>query len=193
MVFCVRFQKRVERLWANDAEAGASSARITRASLCNGGSPLQAIRLATVPQVQAIHQEPKPPRRQPQYEGSELDLDPAVYGQRRGRRDRARVLKHRTNAADTHGIAGDVAQGLGIEVGTEGRVVLAEQVLCQTVNLDVVGDLVARAQVDHGIARQRPIIVALVTAKELARHRDDVAANPPLRGDPVVETDFETM
>src|SRR6185295_11637081 len=104
---------------------------------------------------------------------SELDLDPAVDRQGCRRCDRAWVLKYRSIASDADRIARDVAQGVGVEVGAEGRVVLVEQVLRQAVDLDVVGHLVAGSQVDHGIARQRSIIVALVAAEELVRHGDD--------------------
>src|SRR5262249_5311490 len=54
-------------------------------------------------------------------------------------------------------------------------------------------DLVARAQIDDGIARQLPVFVAFVAPEELARYRDEVAAHPPLRKDPIVEAELETV
>ena len=51
----------------------------------------------------------------------------------------------------------------------------------------------AGPQVDHGIARQRQIIVAFIATEELVRHGDNVAADPPLWGDPIVEAELEAV
>ena len=45
----------------------------------------------------------------------------------------------------------------------------------------------------HGIPRQRQIIVAFIATEELVRHGDNVAADPPLWGDPIVEAELEAV
>src|SRR5262245_34670315 len=122
-----------------------------------------------------------------------LHFDAAVDGERRGRGHGARVFKHRRIAPDAYGVASDRVQCADVEVGAEGRIVIVEQVFHQAVNLDVFSDLVAGAQVDHGVAWQRSIVIAFIAAKELARDRNEIATNPPLRRDPVVETKLEAM
>src|SRR5262245_58427564 len=83
---------------------------------------------------------------------SERQSQATVDRQRRRRRDGTRVLELRAFGAYPRGIARDRLQRLGVEVGAEGRVAGAEQVLDDAVHFDALRHLVAGAQIDDGKA-----------------------------------------
>ena len=63
----------------------------------------------------------------------------------------------------------------------------------EAVDLDVLGDVVGRVDVDDRVAGERLVVVGLVAEEDLVAGRNEVGAELPLRRQPVVEAGLEAV
>ena len=88
---------------------------------------------------------------------------------------------------------GEVRQSAGVEELSVGRVPVVEDVVDLAVELDVLGDLVGGVQVEDGIGRQLRILVGFIADKILAGDEQRIAADLPLIGHGIVDTDLDAV